>query len=96
MCVAFVLDGIVPSASREIVLPAKAKPDQLIAIGLRIHSLLCVPYQEIYVVRKGHVVLFGEYPAVKFVLGIIASCVVLDYESKTNRRHRVVALSKTH
>ena len=27
---------------------------------------------------------------------IIASCVVLDYESKTNRRHRVVALSKTH
>ena len=31
--------------------------------------LIVVPYQEIYVVRKGHVVLFREYSAVKFVLG---------------------------
>ena len=97
--IAFVLDGIVPSASREIVLPAKAKPDQLIAIGLRIHSL-CVPYQEIYVVRKGHVVLFREYPAVRFVLGN-TSCHYSFMRSvrlriEPNRRHHVVALSKTH
>ena len=96
LCVAFVLDGNVPSASREIVLPAKAKPDQLIAIGLRIHSLLCVPYQEIYVVRKGHVVLFREYPAVKFVLGN-TSCHYSFMRSvrlriEPNRRHHVTML----
>ena len=31
-----------PSVSREIVLEAKAKPDQLIAVGQRIQSVLCM------------------------------------------------------